>query len=114
MTGASIPALLQVADLTHSDPGFIGTMIRCDATHKPATLVMIFVVAEPFPPRVRPKVTLRNRTHTITFLGDVISPGASISIPLDVTAQIQSAWRDVSDVFVQISIKPRRCMASSA
>lgn len=105
VTGRSSPALLQVADLNHSDPGFIGTMIRCDATHDPAALMMIFVVAQPFPPRVRPKVTLRNGMHAIIFTADVIPPGASISIPLNVKAQIHSAWRDATDVSVQINYR---------
>lgn len=103
MTDTLSPALLQVADLNHSDPGFIGTMIRCDATHDSAAPMMVFVVAQPFPPRARPKVTLRNGTHALILTANVIPPGASISIPLDVEAQIHSAWRGASGVSVQIN-----------
>jgi hypothetical protein len=78
-------------------------MIRCGSAHDATNFITMFVVAEPFSPRAQPRVTLRGSRQDITLKADVIPPGASISVPLDIRAQMAGAWNGVADLSVVIS-----------
>lgn len=102
LTGANLPALLEVAELDRSDPGLIGMMVRCSEEAGENDPVPVFVIADPLPPRATPQVTLRASGADLTLEGHVIPTGAGISFPLDIRAKLLGPWRDSSELNVMI------------
>jgi hypothetical protein len=77
--GTEAAAILHTADFERSDPRLAGLMLRCSEYG----VEVIIVVVEPFPPHMRPKITLRVAGQESYFEGVVIPTGAGVRVPVD-------------------------------
>jgi hypothetical protein len=92
-------AILHTVDFERSDPRLAGLMVRCG---KQGTEIII-VVVEPFPPRVRPQITLRTAGQQFRFEGSIIPTGAGIRLPNDAAGSLIGPWRSAPELEIKVA-----------
>ena len=73
---------MQTADLSRSDIGLAGLILRCSD----ASFEVLIVLLKPLQPRARPQVKLVMRGSTAAFTATVIPPGTALALPNEAAA----------------------------
>ncbi|WP_157223383.1 hypothetical protein [Rhodovulum sp. PH10] len=97
--GKDAVSIMRTADLTKSDPSFVGLMVRCGESD----VEVLPVVIPPLPPRVSPEVSFGEGAKSLTLRGTVVPPGSAILLPPRATEEARSVWRNSKSVAVEIT-----------
>jgi hypothetical protein len=87
------------ADMWDSDTAFVGLMIRCSTK---SDLQILLVLADPFPPRARPLVSLLASRNSAEFPGEVIPPGSLLALPSESVGLVRGPWQNADKLAVEI------------
>jgi hypothetical protein len=63
----------------------------------------VVVVAEPFPPRAWPQITLRTAGQESQLIGTIIPAGAVIRLPGDATSLVTGPWRTARELGIKVA-----------
>jgi hypothetical protein len=96
--GADAVAIMHTADISKSDIGLAGLMLRCG--NKDVEVVVI--TTTPFTPRAHPLVKLRVNKSEALFDATVVPPFSALLLPMDATRLADSVWQTASELSVQI------------
>jgi hypothetical protein len=98
-SGASLFSLMHAADFRKSDLNFAGIVLRCAS----GPIEVLLAVIEPYPPRARVNVTLKlDETPELSFVGNVVPPGAMIRLPPEGAAYLSQRIHSVRELRVQL------------
>jgi hypothetical protein len=83
--GKDAISITHSAELSDSNPDFVGLMIRCGEPD----IEVLPILLRTLPPHARP-IAVINGTR---FEGTVVAPGSAILVPKEATALAKSAWQ---------------------
>jgi hypothetical protein len=96
--GPDLVSIMQTADLSRSDIGFAGLILRCSDT----SFEVLIVLVNPSQPRARPQVKLITQGSTVVFTANVISPGTALALPNEVAALFNGPWQSVPELALEV------------
>jgi hypothetical protein len=96
--GRAAVSVVKTADVTKSDIGLAGLMLRCGESN----IEVLIVLLRPLPPRAHPKVIVTVGGRQTDFIASVVPPGAELLLPLEATALATGPWQAASDLTVEI------------
>lgn len=96
--GRDAISIMRTADTSQSDLDLAGLMLRCGDS---ATEVL-FVVIQPFSPRVHPKVTLQTGSTTNEFMATIVAPGSLVLLPAEAATLPERPWQSATELHVLI------------
>lgn len=92
-------SMTKMVDPARSGQGIAGLTLRCA---EGATTEVLFVLFEPLPLRMHPKVTVAAGATTSEFIGSVVTPGALVLLPEKASALVEGAWQSIPELAVSI------------
>lgn len=90
---------MRSADLSGSDPAFVGLMLRCGEPD----LEVLPVVIPPLPPRAKPRVTVGTGPDSATYDAVVTPPGSAILLPGEATTRARAGWHGARSLRIEIA-----------
>jgi hypothetical protein len=93
-------SIMKSANITGSDQGIAGLMLRCG---EGATTEVLVVLTERLPLRTHPKVTIVAAATTTELIASVVTPGSLVLLPEKASALVEDAWQSVPELAVSIS-----------
>jgi hypothetical protein len=96
--GADAVAIMHTADISKSDIGLAGLMLRCSG--KDVEVVVITTI--PFTPHARPHIKLRAGKTEANFNATVVPPFSALLLPMEATQLADSALQTASELSVQV------------
>lgn len=97
--GKDAVSIMKTMELSRSDPGLVGLMVRCAET-EPEVLV---VVIPPVPPREKPVVSIVDSTERLRFEGSVTPPGSAILLPAQAADLARSRWPGAKALTIEVA-----------
>jgi hypothetical protein len=97
--GRNAISIMQIADVTRSDLGFAGMMLRCGEVAPEILIVLV----EPLPPRAHPKVMIAAGSVPVQFTATVLPPGVLILMPPEATALAEGPWQNSPELAIAVS-----------
>jgi hypothetical protein len=96
--GVDAVAMTHTADMSKSDLGLAGLMLRCGGDD----LQIVVVSTTPFAPRAHPQIKLlAGKTETV-FTATVIPPFSALLLPPEATSLANGPWQLVPELLVEI------------
>lgn len=96
--GGAPVAFVHTANVERSDPRLAGLMLRCNGSGIEA----VIVVVEAFPPKARPRITLRVKGEEAYFETNVVLAGTGLAIAADRLTSADGPWREADELEVHI------------
>jgi hypothetical protein len=96
--GADAVAIMHTADISKSDIGLAGLMVRC---HEKGVEVLV-ITTIPFAPRARPHIKLRVDKAEEHFDAAVVPPFSALLLPNETVELVYGKWQNASELSVQI------------
>lgn len=97
--GSDAVSIMQTADLSRSDIGLAGLILRCSER----SFEVLIVLVEPAQPRARPQVKLTTSGSTIVLTTTVVSPGAALALPDEAVALVNGPWRSAPELALEVN-----------
>ena len=97
--GSDAVSIMQTADLSRSDIGLAGLILRCSER----SFEVLIVLVEPAQPRARPQVKLTTSGSTVVLTATVVSPGAALALPNEATALVNGPWRSAPELALEVN-----------
>ncbi len=92
-------SITKIVDPARSGQDIAGLTLRCA---EGATTEVLFVLFEPLPLRMHPKVTVVTGAKTTEFTGSVVTPGVLVLLPEKASALVEGAWQSIPELAVSI------------
>ena len=96
--GTDAVSIMQTADLSRSDVGLAGLILRCSER----SFEVLIVLVEPAQPRARPQVKITTSGSSVAFAATVVSPGAALVLPEEATALFNGPWRSARELALEV------------
>jgi hypothetical protein len=103
--GRSAVSITKIADTENSDMDLIGVVIRCSP---PARVDVAFVVADPFPPRSQPTISIDSPRGAVAYQGEVAPGGTAVVLPEAAAGLAAGLWQEFDQLAVRITDKGRQ------
>jgi len=97
--GSDAVSIMQTADLSRSDIGLAGLILRCSER----SFEVLIVLLEPAQPRARPQVKLTTSGSTVVLTATVVSPGAALALPNEAVALVNGPWRLAPELALEVN-----------
>ncbi len=88
-------SITKIVDPARSGQDIAGLTLRCA---EGATTEVLFVLFEPLPLRMHPKVTVVTGAKTTEFTGSVVTPGVLVLLPEKASALVEGAWQSIRNL----------------
>jgi len=96
--GRDAVSIMRTADITRSDLGLAGLMLRCGE----GSTELLIVLVQPIPPRAHPKVVVSAGGKGAEFTASVVPPGVAVLLPQGASALAAGPWQSASELAVEV------------
>jgi hypothetical protein len=97
--GPDAVSMIRTADTGRSDLDLAGLMLRCGENG----IDVVIVVVAPYPPRVRPSVTITANGIEWHFDASLLPPGAELLLPAEAMGLARSSWQSARELAIKVS-----------
>lgn len=96
--GRDAVSIMQTADISGSDLGFAGVMLRCNN----GAIEVLIALVRPLPPRSKIRVTIQAGTTTNQFIATTVAPGVLLLLPPAAAALASGPWQTAPKLAIVI------------
>jgi hypothetical protein len=97
--GVGAVAMMHTADVSKSDIGLAGLMLRCS----PDRLQVVIVATIAFAPSEQPRVRLRAGRSESTLTATIVPPFSALLLPSEATELVDGVWQSASELLIEIT-----------
>ncbi len=102
--GPEAVSIMHTADISRSDLGLAGLMVRCNGGRSELAIVLL----NAFPLRAHPRVIFGDPGHETQFDATIGPPGTAVILPGDPKVVVGNAWQAESDLFIHVIDGPTK------